>query len=181
MSRADQSHRRRKNPLAAVFRAVGIILLIAIIAICVPLIVPKTMGYQLYTVVSGSMEPAVPTGSLVYIKYVEPKEIVEGDVIAFYGSDADGSIITHRVVSNSSAMGEFITKGDANEENDMNPVTYNQYMGKMVRSIPKIGGIVQTITGGSGKAAVGCVIGLAIVLEIIAAVLNRRLEDDEEE
>lgn len=181
MSRADQSHRRRKNPLAVVFRAVGIILLIAIIAICVPLIVPKTMGYQLYTVVSGSMEPAVPTGSLVYIKYVEPKEIVEGDVIAFYGSDADGSIITHRVVSNSSAMGEFITKGDANEENDMNPVTYNQYMGKMVRSIPKIGGIVQTITGGSGKAAVGCVIGLAIVLEIIAAVLNRRLEDDEEE
>lgn len=181
MSRADQSHRRRKNPLAAVFRAVGIILLIAIIAICVPLIVPKTMGYQLYTVVSGSMEPAVPTGSLVYIKYVEPKEIVEGDVIAFYGSDADGSIITHRVVSNSSAMGEFITKGDANEDNDMNPVTYNQYMGKMVRSIPKIGGIVQTITGGSGKAAVGCVIGLAIVLEIIAAVLNRRLEDDEEE
>ena len=119
--------------------------------------------------------------SLVYIKYVEPKEIIEGDVIAFYGSDAEGSIITHRVVSNSSAMGEFITKGDANEENDMNPVTYNQYMGKMVRSIPKIGGIVQTITGGSGKAAVGCVIGLAIVLEIIAAVLNRRLEDDEEE
>ena len=110
-----------------------------------------------------------------------PKEIIEGDVIAFYGSDAEGSIITHRVVSNSSAMGEFITKGDANEENDMNPVTYNQYMGKMVRSIPKIGGIVQTITGGSGKAAVGCVIGLAIVLEIIAAVLNRRLEDDEEE
>ena len=40
---------------------------------------------------------------------------------------------------------------------------------------------MQTITGGSGKAAVGCVIGLAIVLEIIAAVLNRRLEDDEEE
>ena len=78
MSRADQSHRRRKNPLAAVFRAVGIILLIAIIAICVPLIVPKTMGYQLYTVVSGSMEPAVPTGSLVYIKYVEPGDIETG-------------------------------------------------------------------------------------------------------
>lgn len=85
MSRADQSHRRRKNPLAAVFRAVGIILLIAIIAICVPLIVPKTMGYQLYTVVSGSMEPAVPTGSLVYIKYVKPGDIETGDIIAFYG------------------------------------------------------------------------------------------------
>ena len=55
MSRADRSHRKKKNPLAAVFRAVGVILLIAIIALCVPLIVPKAMGYQLYTVVSGSM------------------------------------------------------------------------------------------------------------------------------
>lgn len=179
MSRADQSHRRRKNPLAAVFRAVGIILLIAIIAICVPLIVPKTMGYQLYTVVSGSMEPAVPTGSLVYIKYVEPGDIETGDIIAFYGSDARGSIITHRVVSNSNAMGEFITKGDANAENDMNPVTYEQYVGKMVRSIPKVGGIVQTITVGSGKTVLKCVIGLAIVLQVLAAVLNRKYEDDD--
>ena len=120
MSRADQSHRRRKNPLAAVFRAVGIILLIAIIAICVPLIVPKTKGYQLYTVVSGSMEPAIPTGSLVYVKYIQPEEIQTEDVIAFYGTDADGSIVTHRVVSNSAAMGNFITKGDANSDNDMN-------------------------------------------------------------
>ena len=173
--------RKKKNPIATLCSVIGTVLLIIVVAACIPLTLPKAMGYQLYTVVSGSMEPAIPVGSLVYIKYVEPKEIIEGDVIAFYGSDAEGSIITHRVVSNSAAMGEFITKGDANEENDMNPVTYNQYMGKMVRSIPKIGGIVQTITGGSGKAAVGCVIGLAIVLEIIAAVLNRRLEDDEEE
>ena len=131
------------------------------------------MGYQLYTVVSGSMEPAVPTGSLVYIKYVEPGDIETGDIIAFYGSDAQGSIITHRVVSNSNAMGEFITKGDANAENDMNPVTYEQYVGKMVRSIPKVGGIVQTITVGSGKTVLKCVIGLAIVLQVLAAVLNR--------
>ena len=139
------------------------------------------MGYQLYTVVSGSMEPAVPTGSLVYIKYVEPGDIETGDIIAFYGSDAQGSIITHRVVSNSNAMGEFITKGDANAENDMNPVTYEQYVGKMVRSIPKVGGIAQTLTVGSGKTVLKCVIGLAIVLQVLAAVLNRKYEDDDTE
>lgn len=176
-----KGYKKKKSPIATLCSVIGTILLIVIVAACIPLTVPKAMGYQIYTVVSGSMEPEIPVGSLVYIKYEEPKEIVEGDVIAFYGSDADGSIITHRVVSNSTAMGEFITKGDANEENDMNPVTYNQYIGKMVRSIPKIGGIVQTITGGSGKIAVGCVIGLAVVLEIIAAVLNRRLDDDKEE
>ncbi|MFR5116682.1 MAG: signal peptidase I [Eubacterium sp.] len=120
--------------------------MIAIIVMRVPLIVPKTMGYQLYTVVSGSMEPAVPTGSLVYIKDVEPGDIETGDIIAFYGSDAQG--IHHHIAwyLTVNAMGEFITRGDANAENDMNPVTYEQYVGKMVRSIPKVGGIVQTMS-----------------------------------
>ena len=179
MSRADQSHRRRKNPLAAVFRAVGIILLIAIIAICVPLIVPKTMGYQLYTVVSGSMEPAIPTGSLVYVKYIQPEEIQTEDVIAFYGTDADGSIVTHRVVSNSAAMGNFITKGDANSDNDMNPIPYANYIGKVQLSVPKLGGIFQTITGTNGKIAAVSMIGLAIVLEILAAGLQGKREKEE--
>ena len=179
MSRADQSHRRRKNPLATVFRAVGIILLIAIIAICVPLIVPKTMGYQLYTVVSGSMEPAIPTGSLVYVKYIQPEEIQTEDVIAFYGTDADGSIVTHRVVSNSAAMGNFITKGDANSDNDMNPIPYANYIGKVQLSVPKLGGIFQTITGTNGKIAAVSMIGLAIVLEILAAVLQGKREKEE--
>ena len=77
--------RKKKNPIAMICSVIGTILLIIVVAACIPLTVPKAMGYQLYTVVSGSMEPAIPVGSLVYIKYVEPKEIVEGDVIAFYG------------------------------------------------------------------------------------------------
>lgn len=170
----------KKSPVAAACSALGTALLILLIVICLPLTVPKAFHYHVYTVISGSMEPAIPTGSLVYIKEMEPKDVQVDDVIAFYGTKDAASIITHRVVENRVLMGEFITKGDANEENDMNPVTYNQYMGKMVRSIPKIGGIVQTIMGGSGKVAVGCVIGLAVVLEIIATLLNRRLEDDEE-
>ena len=138
------------------------------------------MGYQLYTVVSGSMEPAVPTETW-YISNMWNRETLRRAILSLYGSDAQGSIITHRVVSNSNAMGEFITKGDANAENDMNPVTYEQYVGKMVRSIPKVGGIVQTITVGSGKTVLKCVIGLAIVLQVLAAVLNRKYEDGEAE
>ena len=85
--------RKKKNPIATLCSVIGTVLLIIVVAACIPLTLPKAMGYQLYTVVSGSMEPAIPVGSLVYIKYVEPKEIIEGDVIAFYGSDAEGSII----------------------------------------------------------------------------------------
>ena len=81
------------------------------------------------------MEPAIPTGSLVYVRHEEPDTIVKDDVIAFYSNNADGSIITHRVVSNSPAMGQFITKGDANEEKDMNPIPYNNYIGKVKLSV----------------------------------------------
>ena len=51
----------------------------------------------------------------------------------------------------------------------------------LLRSIPKVGGIVQTITVGSGKTVLKCVIGLAIVLQVLAAVLNRKYEDDDSE
>lgn len=86
------------------------LLLILLIVICLPLTVPKAFHYHVYTVISGSMEPAIPTGSLVYIKEMEPKDVQVDDVIAFYGTKDAASIITHRVVENRVLMGEFITK-----------------------------------------------------------------------
>lgn len=166
--------KRKKSPAAAFCSILGTVMLAVLVAVCIPLIVPKAMGYQLYAVVSGSMEPAIPTGSLVYVKYIEPGEIAADDVIAFYGTDADGSIITHRVVSNSEAMGQFITKGDANEENDLNPIPYANYIGRVERTVPKVGGIAQTATGEYGRIAAVSVIALAIVLEVIAAMIEKR-------
>ena len=76
-----------KNPIAAtVCSVVGTILLALVIVVCIPLTVPRIAGYQIYTVISGSMEPAIPTGSLVYVKNTAPSGIEKGDVIAFYGS-----------------------------------------------------------------------------------------------
>ena len=109
----------------------------------------------------------------------EPDTIVKDDVIAFYSNNADGSIITHRVVSNSPAMGQFITKGDANEEKDMNPIPYNNYIGKVKLSVPVVGGIAQAATGTAGKIAAASMIGLAVILEIVAAMLDRRDDEDE--
>ena len=120
------------------------------------------------------MEPAIPTGSLVYVRYEEPDTIVKDDVIAFYSNNADGSIITH-----SPAMGQFITKGDANEEKDMNPIPYNNYIGKVKLSVPVVGGIAQAATGTAGKIAAASIIGLAVILEIVAAMLDRRDDEDE--
>ncbi len=104
----------------------------------------------MYTVISGSMKRRSRREAWS-MSGMNKTTIVKDDVIAFYSNNADGSIITHRVVSNSPAMGQFITKGDANEEKDMNPIPYNNYIGKVKLSVPVVGGIAQAATGTSGK------------------------------
>lgn len=163
-----------KKKIAHICSVIGTVLLIILIISCIPLTLPKAFGYQMYTVISGSMEPALPVGSLVYVKYQEPESIEKKDIIAFYGSNESSSMITHRVVYNKKLSGEFVTKGDANKEKDMNPISYNQYMGKVVLMIPVIGGVAQTLTTGSGKIVLFSFIGLILLLEIFGNILQKR-------
>ncbi len=163
-----------KKKIAHICSAIGIVLLIVLIIACLPLTLPKAFGYQMYTVISGSMEPVLPVGSLVYVKYQEPESIEKKDIIAFYGSNDSSSIITHRVVYNKKLSGEFVTKGDANKEKDMNPILYNQYMGKVILMIPVIGGVAQTLTTGNGKLVLFSFIGLILLLEIVGNIIQKR-------
>ena len=155
-----------KKPIAAtVCSVVGTILLALVIVVCIPLTVPRIAGYQIYTVISGSMEPAIPTGSLVYVRNTAPSGIEKGDVIAFYGSLENGSIITHRVVSNNSVSGEFAKE-------DMEPVSYENFLGKVTLSVPMLGGILAAVVTVPGKIAAGSMILLALVLHVIAGKLK---------
>ena len=138
---------KKKNPVATVCSLLGTILLIVLILGCIPLTVPKAFGYNIYT--------------------------QKKDVIAFYGAKDASSIVTHRVVTNKKLSGEFITKGDANQTKDMNPVNYNNYMGKVVLSIPVIGGIAQSLTTGSGKIALFCLIAFILLLEVLGSLLHK--------
>ena len=169
--------KKGRSPLAAGISITGTILLVALVAVCLPLTVPRFFGYHIYSVISGSMEPAIPTGSLVYIKSMEPEDMQEDDVIAFYGARDQASIITHRVVENRVVMGEFITKGDANQTEDMNPVPYENYIGKVVRSVPEAGKVAELFTSRRGKAAAGGVILAAVFLQVLAALLERKRHD----
>lgn len=160
--------------MAVACSALGTVLLMVLVMVCLPLTVPRVFGFHIYTVISGSMEPAIPTGSLVYVKGVPPEDVEEDDVIAFYGSMDGASIITHRVVANSEIMSEFITKGDANDTKDMKPVSYDSYIGKVLLTVPGAGGIAQMFTSAAGKIAAACMIGLAVILQITAAFIDRR-------
>lgn len=165
--------RGRRRSLPAVFlKTVGILVLLLLAISCLPLTVPRFFGYHIYSVVSGSMEPAIPTGSLVYIKEAEPEGIAVGDVIAFYGAADSASIITHRVVENRVVMGEFSTKGDANQTPDMNPVPYARLIGKVERSISEAGKIAAVFTSTKGKVGAGCAVLAAVLLQCAGSLIE---------
>lgn len=157
----------RRNPVAVFCSTLGTVVLVSLVIFCIPLTIPRLAGYKIYSVISGSMEPEIPIGSLVYIKSAELKSIMEKDVIAFYGGRDSNAIITHRVVNNNVVTGEIITKGDANQTVDRNPVSYSDVIGKVEYVIPKIGQLAQVFTGRAGKLAGGGIIAGSVVLHFI--------------
>ena len=172
--RTKNIKKTKKSAGAVLCRSLGTILLAALVLVCLPLTVPRLFGYHIYSVVSGSMEPAIPTGSLVYIRETAPEDVEADDVIAFYSSADSASIITHRVLENRVLMGEFVTKGDANQTEDMNPVPYSNLIGKVVRSFPEIGAMAQILTGKEGKFIAAGVIAAALFLQGMASLLEKR-------
>ena len=121
MNMSDKN-RKKTNPLASITGILGTLIIILVIVAMLPLTIPKIMGYQTYDVVSGSMEPEIPVGSLVLVKPASPSDIEVNDVIAFTSDKDGGAVITHRVIEIDKDGASFITKGDANEQKDMNPV-----------------------------------------------------------
>lgn len=167
-----RTKKSRGGPAAAL-NVMAALLLVAVILLCVPVTVPRMFGYQVYNVVTGSMEPSIPTGSLVYAGTVDPAEVEKDDVIVFYSSVDSSAIITHRVVDNHTVSGEFITKGDANAENDPLPVEYERLLGRVALSIPYLGGLLSMLVTTEGRITVACMIGAAVILFLIGSRLRR--------
>src|SRR5690625_2162230 len=99
---------------------------------------PSLFGYQLKTVLSGSMEPEIKTGSIVGIEETkDPTAYQKGDVITF--STEEDLLITHRITEVKQDGEVYTTKGDANNAADLDPVISDNYMGSYsVITIPFI-------------------------------------------
>lgn len=98
------------------------------------------LGVKPTVIYSGSMNPSIEVGDIVLLTKVNATSIHTGDIIQFY---RDNVTIIHRVVniSDSNGQKQFITKGDANEDPDIQPVPANYILGKSVFTIPKLGWI----------------------------------------
>ena len=125
-----------------ILNTIGTIGVIIIVALTILLVGTRLVGIYPYTVLSGSMEPTYHTGSLIYVKQVDPFDLKAGDVITFM-LDED-TLATHRIVEvvpdgEDPSTIRFQTKGDANEFVDGSLVHYKNVVGTPIFTIPYLG------------------------------------------
>lgn len=114
-------------------------LLVALVIILALLLVgARLFGLQVFTVLSGSMEPTFQTGSLIYVKPVEASEVKVGEPISFVLNESL-TVATHRVIDIDSEKQHFYTKGDANNVADGAPVHFKNLIGTPIFTIPYLG------------------------------------------
>lgn len=121
---------------------------VALLAVAV--LVPRLAGATPYTVLTGSMRPDYPPGTLVVVKPVDPDRIHAGDVVTYQLRSGEATVVTHRVVAVSTDLtGEvaFTTQGDANDVADEAPVRPVQIRGRLWYAVPYLGHVNRLITG----------------------------------
>ena len=131
-----------------IWNFVSTVLVAAVVLLALLLVGARILGLQVFSVLSGSMEPTYHTGSLIYVKKVDPFTIQPGQPITFLLDE--NTVATHRVVGvvpdeEDASVIRFRTKGDANEAEDGTLVHYKNVIGEPVFSIPYLGYLAEYI------------------------------------
>ncbi len=156
----------------------GIILLVLAVLAGL-LIIPKLMGYEEMAVLTGSMEPNYPVGSLIFVKEIDPDQLEVGDVIT-YRLDSD-TVVTHRIVEIDKEAQMVTTKGDANSSNDGSPVSYSEIVGKAHFKIPYLGYVSMNIKTPKGIMAICGVLIAIILLTFLPEIFSPEEEEEQKE
>lgn len=172
--------------LRKTWNIISTVLVSLVVLLALLLVGARVFGLQVFTVLSGSMEPTYHTGSLIYVKKVDPYTIQSGQVITFM-LDED-TIATHRVVAvvpdeEDASVIRFRTKGDANESEDGGLVHYKNVIGTPVFTIPYLGYVASYIQHPPGMyvaIAAGAVLLMLTFLPDIFAPEEKTETESEE-
>ncbi|MBQ7500409.1 MAG: signal peptidase I [Clostridia bacterium] len=171
---------------------VSTVILIAVVLLCLVIAVQvmsqgyaNIFGFSVFRVVTGSMEPTMPIGTVLVTKKTEIYKIEVGDIVCFKSEETSsfGIIITHRVVKKQSdAYGrvELETKGDANPAADAYYVREKNLIGKVISYNGKgnlLTNILSFITGRFGF--LGCVVfPILLIAGIVLRTVSKNLRKD---
>lgn len=131
-----------------------ILVMIVLAPLLLQLVCVVLPGLGSYTVLSGSMEPAIQTGSLIYV--YDTNDYTEGDIITFV---EEGETVTHRIVDETEQG--FITKGER-QAPDPWRIDAHQIQGEHFVSIPLYGYLLRPFSA-QGMSLYGIIAGVAIL------------------
>lgn len=123
------------------------------------------MGYSLFEVQTGSMEPEISAGDWIIVKSEKDYELK--DVVTF---EIDGEFVTHRIINKYGDT--FVTRGDANNAKD-SPISKEQIVGKEVKTLPTFGILRKTVFNPV------VLIGLIIILYLSSSIFKKKADDHE--
>lgn len=154
MSELTRAELRRQSEKTGALWWVGqtlswLSLFVVLALIAVMIVVPKLGGATAYTVLTGSMRPDYPPGSLVVIRPIEVEQIQVGDVVTYQLVSGEPEVVTHRVVGIGTTLGgeqRFTLRGDANNVNDP-LVVPEQIRGNLWYSVPLLGFVNSALSG----------------------------------
>ena len=148
------------------FWATTVFLVIAIMAVAVP----KIFGIEFRAVLTGSMEPEIPVGSLVVVVPTAAEKIKAGDDITFVSES--GSVVTHRVIEIDREKNTFTTYGIANGMDNRDPANaYENIRGVVRVHIPKVGQVFSWLSEPMGKIITVTAIIAVYLLSMLLGVL----------
>lgn len=163
------------------FHISGSILLVMLILICIPFTVPKAFGLSIYEVITDSMTPEYPVGSVIYVEKIQPEKVKVDDVITFSIGTDTSQVMTHRVVAIDSENQTFTTKGDANKDVDVSPVAFQRVLGKPVYSIKHMGVWVQVFESTEGRVLLGVLLVLVFALWLAGDHIEPKMQPENSE
>lgn len=160
------------HPMRRAYNACLWIVVLALVGVAAAVaVVPMITGAQTLIVLTGSMTPYLPVGGAAVVRPEPAEDIRRGDVITFTDRE-DGStatkVVTHRVVGiePGPAGPVFVTKGDANEDNDPGTVAADDVQGVLWYQVPAVG----TVRDALGKPT-GLLLGAGAGLVLLAGHL----------
>lgn len=153
-----------------------LVLLSSVAALVAAVLLPRLAGATPYTVLTGSMRPQMPPGTLVVVRPRSTDAIGVGDVVTFQLRSGQPDVVTHRVIAQGyDGTGErvFRTRGDANPAPDVAWVRAVQIRGTAWYHVPWLGYLSVALTGAQRGTLIWIValllIGYAALMWLSAA------------
>lgn len=163
--------------LARLALAIGLLAAIGIVLVGVA---PTALGYETFTVYSGSMEPAIKVGALAVVKGVPSAQFRPGDVITYRTPNQPDVVITHRVVSivqTEDGRRQYRTKGDANPTEDIVFIDPGAVLGKVQYSVPYGGYIVEFSKSIPGRLLLLVLPAVLLLVDFLRGRVSRRHDE----